>query len=395
MRQYVSLFVVALLGVVLGGTIFWTADDDTAGPGRAEPRAVPVEAVALERRDLLERVRFSGSLEAATRVNVAPRVTGRLDRLHVDLGDTVEAGDLLAELDDEEFRQELAQTRAELMVAEASVNEARASLEAAERRLRRTRELREQRVASAAELEAAETEVSAERARLELARAQVTQREAAVRSAEIRLSYTRIRAGRGIDEGVRLVAERLADPGSLIQANTTILTLVDLEPLRGVVFVTERDYGRLQPGQTVSLRTDAHPGETFEGRVARLAPVFREDSRQARVEIEVPNPELRLRPGMFVDARVSAGSRERARAVPTDALLERDGQRGVFLVANGEEGKQARFTPVTVGVRDQGWVEIRDPELDGRVITLGRHLLTDGTPIQVAEDPAEVAEHTP
>ncbi len=395
MKQYRPLLIVVLFGAALGTAIYWTADDDPGPAGRGEARAVPVEAVPVEQRSLEERARFSGSLAAATRVGVASRVTGRLDRLHVDLGDTVEPGDLLAELDDEEFRQDLAQARAELLVAEASVNEARASLQAAERRLRRTRELREQRVASEAELEAAETEVSAEQARLDLARAQVSQREAAVRAAEIRLGYTRIRAERDPEAGVQVVAERLADPGTVIQANTVLLTLVDLDPLRGVVFVTERDYARLSRGQAVNLRTDAHPGETFEGRIARLAPVFREDSRQARVEIEIPNPDQRLRPGMFVDARVITADRDDVRAIPLDALLERDGRRGVFVAREEDDGHRARFVEVTTGIRDGDWVEIREPDLDGHVVTLGRHLLSDGTPVRMADDPTEVAEHAP
>ncbi|MFV8834833.1 efflux RND transporter periplasmic adaptor subunit [Aquisalimonas sp.] len=395
MKQFGSVGVVLALGLALGALIWYTGGDDSPARTPGEARGVPVEVVAVEQRDLTERARFSGSLMAATRVGIAPRITGRLDYLHVDLGDVVESGEILAELDDEEFRQELAQVRAELLVARASTNEAEAALAAAERRLRRTRELREQRVASESELEAAETELQAERARLELAQAQVSQREAAVRAAEIRLGYSRIRADRVGDGATRLVAERLADPGTIVQANEPILTLVDLDPLRGVVFATEREYARLQRGQTVLLRSDAHPDETFEGRVARIAPVFGEDSRQARVEIEIPNPDHRLRPGMFVDARVITGSREQATTVPAGALLERDGTRGVFRLERDDDRYRARFVPVTTGVRDGQWVEVQDPDLDGRVVTLGRHLLTDGTPVQVAEEPAATAEHTP
>ena len=395
MKQFRSIGVVLALGLLLGLAIWWSGDDDSGPTGRGEARAVPVRVVDVENRDLTERVRFSGSLAAASRVAVAPQVTGRLDRLHVDLGDSVESGDLLAELDDEEFRQELAQARAELLVSQAGVNEAQAALEAAERRLRRTRELREQRVASQAELEAAETEVRAEQARVELAQAQVTQREAAQRSAEIRLNYTRIRAEQDGDGTTRVVAERLADPGTILQANNTLLTLVDLDPLRGIIYASERDYARLSRGQTVILRSDAYPDETFEGTVARLAPDFREDSRQARIEVDIPNPDHRLRPGMFVDARVIAGGREQVTAVRSDALLERDGQRGLFRLEETDDGYVARFTPVNTGIRDDGWVELRDSDLTGRVVTLGRHLLTDGTPVRVADDPAEAAEHTP
>ncbi len=389
MRQFLPVAVVLGLGALLWLAIQFTGGE--AGPERGErgPGTVAVEAVAVQHRAMTERVRFSGSLEPATRVVVAPRITGRLDTLHVGLGDRVETGDLLAELDDEEFRQEVAQARAELMVARAGVNEARSALESAQRRLRRTRELRAERVASEAELEAAETEVRAEESRLELAEAQVSQREAAVRAAEIRLGYTRITAGEARNGGTRVVTDRQVDPGNLIQANAPLLTLVELDPLRGVVFATERDYVRLEPGQPVELRADAHPGETFQGRLTRLAPEFRQDSRQARVELEVDNPEQRLRPGLFIEARVVIGQRSNVPTVPRDALLERDGERGLFMVTEADDDGPpvAQFTAVEVGIRDGEAVEIRTPDLAGqRVVTLGRHLLTDGTRVRIADD---------
>jgi RND family efflux transporter MFP subunit len=332
-----------------------------------------------------ERVDFTGSLMAASRVEIAPRVAGRLDRLYVDIGDAVRRGDLLARLESDVFEQELQQSRAELAVSRASLAEAEASLEAARRALIRTRELRAQRVASQSELEAAETEVEAQVARLELARSQIQQREAALAGAQIRLSYTELRAQWHGEDHERLVAERFADEGTILSANSPILALVEPDPLRAVVFVTERDYARLQPGQAASLVTEAYPDEIFAGTVSRLAPEFRETSRQARVEISVPNPDRRLRPGMFVESTILLRLIEAATAVPLDALVERDGTPGVFLLEDSENGLLSRFVAVSTGARDGDWVEIRSPALEGLVVTLGHHLLSDGSRVRVAD----------
>ena len=385
-----------ILIVAAGAALWWwtSPGDDPglssapAGPAAiqgARDRVVAVTAAPVENRDMRDIARFTGSLTAASRVEITPRVTGRLDRLHVDIGDTVRRGDLLASLETDMFEQELQQARAELAVARASLSEAEASLEAARRALTRTRELRDQRVASQSELDAAETEVQAQAARLELARSQIAQREAALQGAQIRFSYTELRAVWHGDDSERLVAERFADEGSILQANTPLLALVEPHPLRAVVFVTERDYAKLQPGQTVSLTTEAYPGEHFHGVVSRLAPEFRETSRQARVEIHVPNPDLRLRPGMFVEARIQVRHVENATVVPVDALVERDGAPGVFRLEDAEEGARARFVPVGTGIRDGTWMEIRTPDLEGRVVTLGHHMLSDDSRVQVVD----------
>jgi len=380
-----------LIVIIVAASALWVwnqngEDAPSSSPARgagAEQRAVAVTTAAVEVRDMQEIARFTGSLVAASRVEIAPRVTGRLDRIYVDIGDTVRKGDLLARLDTDVFEQELQQSRAELAVARASLAEAEASLEAARRALNRTRELRSQRVASQSELEAAETEVQAQAARLELARSQIQQREAALAGAQIRFSYTELRANWHGDDTERLVAERFADEGSILQANNPILTLVEPDPLRAVVFVTERDYARLQPGQDVTLSAEAYPGELFTGTVSRLAPEFRETSRQARVEISVPNSDLRLRPGMFVETQIRISRLDGATAVPLDALVERDGAPGVFLVEDGENGPTGRFVAVGVGVLADDWVEIRSPALEGQVVTLGHHLLSDGGRVRV------------
>lgn len=363
-----------------------TPSANTTGTAvQGSQRAVAVNAAPVERDDIREVARFTGSLVAASRVEITPRVAGRLDRIFVDIGDTVRRGDLLASLDTDVFEQELQQARAELAVARAGLAEAQASLEAARRALTRTRELRQQRVASQSELDAAETEVQAQAARLELARSQIDQREAALRGAEIRLSYTELRAMWHGDDSERLVAERFADEGSILQANSPVLALVEPDPLRAVVFVTERDYARLQPGQEATLTVEAYPGETFTGIVARLAPEFRETSRQARVEITVPNPDRRLRPGMFLTASVQVRLVEQATVVPVDALVERDGVPGVFLLEELNEGLHARFVSVGTGVREGSRVQITTPELEGRVVTLGHHLLSDSGRVQVMD----------
>ncbi|MHC1765310.1 MAG: efflux RND transporter periplasmic adaptor subunit [Verrucomicrobiia bacterium] len=218
-------------------------------------------------------------------------------------------------------------------------------------------------------------------AQVEVAEAQVTRATAALESTRIRFGYTRIAADWLEGDDRRMVAERLVDEGATVSANEPLLRIVQLDPILAVISVTDRDYGRLQTGLEARLATDAFPGEVFSGRIARIAPVFRETSRQARVELTVPNPEGRLKPGMFIHAAITLDRVEGAVAVPQAALTQRGDVEGVFLVYEG--GGRVRWVPVETGIRSRDWVEVRQPQLSGQVVTLGQHLIDEGSRVRV------------
>ncbi|MDH3414344.1 MAG: efflux RND transporter periplasmic adaptor subunit, partial [Gammaproteobacteria bacterium] len=148
-----------------------------------------------------------------------------------------------------------------------------------------------------------------------------------------------------------------------------------------VFFVTERDYALLQPEQTALLRTDAFPGETFKGRIIRIAPVFQESTRQARVEVWLDNPGLRLKPGMFVRAMVVLDRVAETTIVPEQALVRRDGRDGVFVLE--PDRKSVAWREVAVGIRQRSRVQVEGEGLGTHVVTLGQQLLDNGSLVSV------------
>ena len=357
-------------------------DEKGERPGR-KASAVGVEVAPVELRDLVEKRVFIGTLEAEKQFDAAFKVGGRIQEIGVNLGDCLKKGDLIARLDSEEFEQQLAQARAELDVARASLTEARNNLKAAERNYERAQKLREQKVTSAAELEASETEMLTERAGVNLVQAQIKQREAALRAAEVRLSYTTLRADwQSGESGVcRFVAGRYVDEGETISANTPVVNLVDLTQLKAVINVAERDYALLSIGQPAEISIDSIAGKVFPGTVVRLAPVFDDSSRQARVEIGVANPASILKSGMFARVQIELGRAEQAVAVPQDAVIQRLGSNGVFVVVDGT----ARFVEVQTGIQAGGWTQVSGLEKGQLVVTLGHHLLSDGIPVSLTD----------
>lgn len=371
-----------LLAGLVGVAVLWrfeALETEAPAPARGERAAVAVETAPVGRRDMRDLARFSGTLEPRVQLAVAARVGGLLEQLSVDIGDSVSRGQVVARIDDEEARQLLAQARAELAVAEAQLSEAQAALTEAQRGLERTERLSRQGAASASQLDAARTQAESQSARVALGRAQIEQREASVRAAEIRLSYTLVQANWEGEDETRVVASRYTDQGTLVSANQHLLTLVSRDPVLAVVFATERVYGRLSIGQSALVTTAARPGQSFEGVIRRIAPVFDASSRQARIEIELPNPDGLLTPGAFARAEVVIDRHGGATVVPTDAIVERDGRTGVFRI----DDDQARFIPVRTGIEEAGWVQIVEPDLAGEVVTLGQHLLGEDSEVRV------------
>ncbi len=383
---------IAVLIIAAAAGLGWMAFSRLQGPsGSGERdrsrRPIPVEVTPIQQGSIAQQREFSGELEALAEFVVAPKVSGRVERVLVNIADSVKRDQVVAELDNEEYVQAVAQARADLEVARANLSEARISLETADREFERTASLLKRGIASDSEFDAARRERLVKQAQLKVAEAQVVKAEAALQTANIRLGYTQVTAGwTGGDNG-RLVAERYVDEGQTVAANAPLLLIVDMDPIVGVVYVTERDYAHLQPGQTVTLTTDAYPNESYTGRIDRIAPVFRKGSRQARIEMLVDNPQHRLKPGMFIRAGVELERLTDATIVPEQALTKRNDRFGIFIV--GDDGQTVAWHEVDVGIRDGDRVQIAGDGLSGRVVTLGQQLVEDGSLITIPADDQE------
>ena len=382
MRRWLSLIVV--LAVVAG--LAWVANgrlrDLAKEPGRGGADGpVPVEVAAIEHGPMEQQRTFTGTLDPKAEFLVASKVSGRVERLSVDLADTVTRGQQVAQLDDDEYVQSVAQAEADFAVAKANLAEAESLLAIADRELQRVDKLRVRGVASESQRDTAKADQLARQAHVSVTKAQLSRSRAALEAARIRLGYTKVAAAwrGGTDD--RVVAERYVDEGETVAANAPLLRIVELNPITAVFSVTERDYALLKTGQVVTLRTDTYPGEAFRGRIARIAPVFRESTRQARVEVDVDNSDLRLKPGMFVRATVVLDRVEDATVIPEQALVRRDGHDGVFVIS--EDGKSVKWRRVEVGFRQGSKVQVSGEGLDAQVVTLGQQLLDDNSAVSV------------
>ncbi len=385
MKKIVLLLVVVGVVALAGWQIHQRVTAEKQEQRRGVPVAVPAEVSPVRRAAIRDVKTFTGTLVPKSQFLVAPKVAGRLEKLLVNVGDPVQPGQVIAELDDEEFAQQVEEAKAELQVARGNVENCASDLEIASRELERSRALREKKIASESDLDTAQARYSACQARQKVALAQVAQKAAALQAAQIRLSYTKVQAVWEQGGGQRVVGERFVDEGALLKANEPIVSVLEIDELTGVIYVLDRDYSKVGLGQSATVTTDAFPGRSFAGRIVRIAPLLKESSRQGRLEMEIPNSDRLLKPGMFIRAAIEFARHESVTAVPLAALVKRNGREGVFL-ANPQAGT-ARFVPVTVGIVEGELAEVVEPPLSGQVVTLGQHLLEDGSPIVLPGGP--------
>ncbi|MBN1352674.1 efflux RND transporter periplasmic adaptor subunit [candidate division KSB1 bacterium] len=336
------------------------------------PVAVHVDSV---RYAPIQNIReFTGTVYPLYQYIVAPKISGRIIKITKRIGEWVRRNEVIARIDDAEYQQAVLEAEANLKIAEASFAETGSQFDLAKQELERVQSLQLKGIASPSELDAAQTNFDAQKSRLKLAQAQVEQREAALKSAKIRLSYTVLAAS---EPG--FIGERFMDEGSLMAPNQPIISVIGIDTVIIRTTITERDYGSIRTGQVSEVEVDAFPAKRFFGKISRIAPMLQEASRVAKVELEVVNDSLLLKPGMFAKVRVILAEKDWTQVVPSPAVVSREGKSGIFMVV--ADSQLVRFQFVQTGITSKEITEIISPKLEGLVITLGQHLLEDGSPI--------------
>ncbi len=278
-------------------------------------------AAPIIRGDIVDRVGATGTLQAVTTVQVGTQVSGTIQNLYADFNSIVRKGQVLARLDPSLFQTQIEQARANLIRSQADLDRLRVALDDARTKLARAKELSDRQLIPRSELEAADINVRSADAQIRSADAQVTQAQASLNQNQVNLAHTVIEAP--IDG---LVISRNVDVGQTVaasmQAPTLFVLAADLTKMQVVANLDESDVGRIRPGQHVSFRVDAYPADEFTGSVAqvRLQPIVQQNVVTYATVIDVPNVELKLKPGMTANVNIEIARRQNVLRVPNAAL---------------------------------------------------------------------------
>ena len=320
---------------------------------------MPVQTIHPKRAEIVRRVTLPGNVMAYQEATLYAKVAGYLKTINVDKGDTVKQGDTLAEIEAPEMLADLVKAKAEA--------------EAAQLDYKRVTEA-QKKASDLVTPQIADT-----------AKAKSGVAVAGVQRIETLLSYARITAP---FSGV--ITKRWVDPGALIPAATSssaaksaaVVTLMDFSAVRIDVAAPDTDAPFVKKDLPVKVTVDELPGRTFAGTITRFAYALDESTKTMATEIEISNPDLALRPGMWASVEIELQKKENALLIPAEALVTEKNKNFVFVVRDGKAEKIA----VQTGFDDGANVEILKGCVPGdAVIVAGKQLVTDGQKVQATE----------
>jgi membrane fusion protein (multidrug efflux system) len=356
------LLALAAVGVLAGVGFYWkysksspaTARDAGAAAKGASKggssKGVPVRAGTVRTGTISEEATAVGSLLANEAVMIRPERDGRITTIHFTEGQLVRKGEKLVSLDTVEIEAQLAAVNSELTLNRS--------------RMKRAQELYEKKFISAQALDDAREALN-----------QSVARQAEVKA---RLDKSAVSAPFEGVAGLRQVS-----PGAYVKAGQDIARLEGIGTLKLDFRMPELYLGRIKAGQEVLVGVDAYPGETYRGEIYAIEPAVDEQTRTVLLRARVPNPGVRLKPGMFARVALVLDTRENALIVPEQALVPQGKDSFVYRLAGGK----AVLTKIEMGLRRPGEVEIRSGLSAGDTIIVdGQLRLRDGTPVTVLVD---------
>lgn len=387
--------------LLVGTALILTSCSGSSDQNNSEQRSgqnsvIPaVEAVQARYGSLPLVERFSGNVRSENQVPLYPQINATVEEVLVENGQYVEKGQTLVQLNDEQFRQQLAQAEAGLKINNARLKQAKARQAELQSQYDRVKQLADKELSSDLEIEQLEAQLISAEADVELAQAQVDQSESLVKERQETLSRTTIKAPISGTLG-----QRNAQVGMQVSPSTQLFMIGDLTKLRVEIVLTEEMLNRISIGQTAHLLVEDYQGndQVIEAKLSRISPFLNEVTRSTEAEIDVQNQNGWLKPGMFVPVDIHFGESEQATLIPVSAIYTdpTSGEEGVFIASSlGSEIQPVEsenddrpqplteptdvsFTPISVIARGRMEVGVGGLESGKWVVTIGQDLLGEG-----------------
>src|SRR5256714_3451767 len=392
----VKLSLILLVVTTLGGCKSdYPSSGKAASPdSKSAPRQVKTAKVA--EMPIGETVTVNGSLAAYDRVTVGTKVPGRLQTISIDLGSTVRKGQIIAQLEQQDYKLRVQQAEAAMAQARArlglspdgaddrvtaeetgTVRQAKAMLEDAKLKRDRAAKLVQQGITPRAEYDTVDSEYKVALSRYQDATEEIRNRQGllAQRRSELNLARQQLADTVLYSPMTAVVQEKKASVGEYLAAGAPVVDIVQIDPLRLRVDVPERESHKMHSGQSVRVTVEGDP-DTYLGSVKRLSPSISQQNRVLAVEADIRN-NGHLKPGAFVRADIITDQTAMAVTVPTSALVTFAGIEKVITV----EGGKAVEKVVMTGRRGDDWIEIKSGINVGQFVVVNPGNLQSGQPV--------------
>ena len=352
-----------LINISICLTLLTSCLQQSESDTKKEEKPVPVRVIKIESRHLPLVVESVGRLVANKEVTLSAEVMGVVESYNADIGDRVENGQILVRVEQTDYRLALKEAEATL-----EVNQAR--LDAMEKSFERSRNLLTRNVISQNAFEKSEADFKS-------SRASVAHGKVLVDIARERLNKTWISA-----PFPGLIASRMVEKGQTVGVGQPVMTLVDLDPMRVKVYLTERDYVHLDREDPISVTIEASPESVFKGRIDRIGIKADERTNTFDVEILVENPDLFLKAGMTAKVQLTTAVIHDAIMIPQSAVLYRKDRKEVFVVGPNQK---ARVREIETGRSEGALIQIIKGLIPGnRLVVTGGQYLKPGNSVMIS-----------
>ena len=402
-QQELKLLAFCLAAVFLAGASACKSDYPSSGKAASPDSKSPprqVKTVKVAEMPIGQTVTVNGTLAAYDQTTLSIKVPGRLQTISIDLGSVVHKGQVIAQVEQQDYKLRVQQAEASLAQARArlglspdgkddrvtaeetgTVRQAKAVLEDAKLKRDRATKLVQQGVIPHAEYDTVDSEYKVALSRYQDALEEIRNRQGLLAQRRSELALTKQQLADTIVyapmEGV--VQEKKASVGEYLAAGAPVVDIVRIDPLRLRVNVPERESHNIRNGQSVRVTVEGD-ADSYLGYVKRLSPTITEQNRVLAVEADVRN-NGRLRPGAFVKAEIVTDQTSTAVTVPNSAVVTFAGIEKVIVVENGKAVEK----PVTTGRRGPDWIEIKAGVNVGQSVVIDPGNLQSGQNVTTTE----------
>ncbi|MEX0609302.1 MAG: efflux RND transporter periplasmic adaptor subunit [Balneolaceae bacterium] len=326
---------------------FSACNNDENPENEEEKLVIPVEVSLVNRGDISAYYANTATLEAEREATVVSKVRGILEEIYVEEGDFVKAGQVIAKLEDAQYRME--------------ADRAKATMDRLYNDFQRNKELYEKNLIAAETFQNSQFEYESQKAAYDLA--------------GLNVKYTSIKSPiNGI------ISQRFVKAGNMITTDQQIYRVTDFEPLQAILHVPEHEMPKIKKGQKAHLQVDALPGQLFEGHVERISPVVDPLTGTFKATIFVNETKDMLRPGMFGRVKIVYDTRENTRMIPKSAVLSEDLNQSVYVIVDSLAFKKTIRTGYVNGLS----IEVIDGLEEGEtVVTVGQGSLQDSSKVNI------------
>jgi len=379
-KRSIFIWIVLGLALLMCGCQNSDSEEKITPPGIKVVEPPTVKVVTVKRGDISVPLVATGTIFPEYESKIGPKISGTIEIVYVDEGDTVQKGQLLVQLDQKNLLIAVRQGQAAVRVAEAQLKEAEVKGENLKKEKERLANLLKKNVISQQKYDDIDTAYSMAVIGMEVIRAQILSSRENLAMAEQNLSDTVI-----IAPFSGLIVKRFINQGEFVSTMppSPLFLMMNIDKVKTEIGLPEIHIARIHIGNPVDVTVDTYPDSIFKGTVSTINPMVDPVSRAFTVKVEIPNKDHRLKPGMFARVKIYLAIHKGALIVPFKSVMKREGMTVVFVI----EGTTVRLRTVTAGITNEREIEVIDGLQEGEEVVIeGHYGMADKTTVRVERE---------